>query len=309
MEKLRSPWQSLCAGGQHTVFQDFDWNLLAARTFSDERPFVVHAESSYGVAIVPAVFRSTDHTVRMLGEELFDYRSFLHQGDDTILRSALAALGQLGRRLEIVAVRATDRHPVMQQLQLTPFINAPSIRSGEMPSASFARLHNRLARNLRRFQRMGFELRQRNGDSPELVRSIYEKKAATDPSSLFHDPRRVAFMVEAARIKPAQCEIYTLESGARMAAALVTFRDESYRRFYTCWFDQEMSKLSPAMTLLHEATRQTLAANMNCDYMTGEQPYKLRLATSAMPLFRLQATPSQLAAVSEDANVELRMVG
>jgi hypothetical protein len=43
--------------------------------------------------------------------------------------------------------------------------------------------------------------------------------------------------------------------------------------------------------------------------MTGEQPYKLRLATGAMPLYRLQATPAQLAALSEDANVELRMVG
>ncbi len=306
---MRSPWQSLCAGGQHTLFQDFDWNLLAAQTFSHEKPFVVYAEASYGVAIIPAVFRSTDLTVRMLGEELFDYRSFLHQGDETILRSALAALSQLGRRLEIVAVRESDRLPVMQELQLTPFINAPSIRSGEMPAELFAKLHNRLARNLRRFQRMGFELRQRNGDSPELVRSIYERKAAADPSSLFHDPKRVTFMVEAARLKPEQCEIYTLENGVHLAAALITFRDDSCRRFYTCWFDQEMSKLSPAMTLLHEATRQTLAANMDCDYMTGEQPYKLRLATGAMPLYRLQATPAQLAAVSEDANVELRMVG
>jgi CelD/BcsL family acetyltransferase involved in cellulose biosynthesis len=309
LEKFRGAWQSLCSGGQGTIFQNFDWNLLAARTFTHEKPFVVHAETSYGQAIIPAVFRSTDQTVRLLGEELFDYRGFLHQGDESVLRSAVAALSQLGRRFELVAVRAIDRRPVMQELQLTPFTLAPSIKAGEMPAASFATLHNRLARNLRRFQRLGFTLQQRNGASSELVRNIYEKKAASDPSSLFRDPARIHFMVEAARLNPDSCAIYTLENNAQLAAALVTLRDDSWRRFYTCWFAPELSKLSPAMTLLHEATRQTLADGMNCDYMTGEQPYKMRLATSSMPLYRLQATPQQLAAVSEDANVDLRLVG
>ena len=92
------------------------------------------------------------------------------------------------------------------------------------------------------------------------------------------------------------------------AAALVTFRDDAYRRFYTCWFDSEFYKLSPAMVLIHEITRQSLASGINCDYMTGEHPYKLRLATGSMPLYRLQATPEQLASLSEMAAPELRFV-
>ena len=46
-----------------------------------------------------------------------------------------------------------------------------------------------------------------------------------------------------------------------------------------------------------EVTCQSLAAGLDCDYMTGEQPYKMRLATASAPLYRLQATPQQLAAL------------
>jgi hypothetical protein len=40
-----------------------------------------------------------------------------------------------------------------------------------------------------------------------------------------------------------------------------------------------------------------LIAGVDCDYMTGEQPYKLRLATVSVPLYRLRATAHQLAAL------------
>ena len=92
--------------GRYTVFQDFELNLLAAEQFADrEEPYVICAESERGAAIIPAALRRSDGTIRLLGEELFDYRAFLHRGDDEVLRAALAALGELGRPLEIVAVR------------------------------------------------------------------------------------------------------------------------------------------------------------------------------------------------------------
>jgi CelD/BcsL family acetyltransferase involved in cellulose biosynthesis len=81
MMRLRPLWKSLCAEGNYTVFQRFDLNLLAAERFPErEEPYVVHAESSNGAAIVPAVLRRSDGTIRLLGEELFDYRAFLHTG-------------------------------------------------------------------------------------------------------------------------------------------------------------------------------------------------------------------------------------
>ena len=53
-------------------------------------------------------------------------------------------------------------------------------------------------------------------------------------------------------------------------------------------------------------TRRSLADGLDCDYMTGEQPYKLRLATRSTPLYRLCATPEQLADLS---SMEMRAAG
>src|SRR5262245_3625601 len=73
--ELKHVWESVCRNGQTTIFQDFQWNLLAARLFAGrEEPWLIYAQASYGVAIVPAVMRRADSSLRLLGEELFDYR-------------------------------------------------------------------------------------------------------------------------------------------------------------------------------------------------------------------------------------------
>lgn len=301
-EKLRSRWESICIAGQATIFQDFDWNLLAAGIFAHREPlFVVCAEASYGIAIIPVVHRGRDGSLRLLGEELFDYRSFLHSGDgdESLLRAGLSALAQTKASLEVVAVRETERRRVMQELDLLPFTVAPSVNCTETSAEHFAGSHNRLGRNLRRFYKLGFDLNTYYGDNSALLREIYSRKAAQDSASLFHDACRAEFIIQAARMAPRRCEIFALECGPRMVAALVTWKDGNFRRFYTGWFDPHYGKLSPAMTLIYEVTRQSLASGLNCDYMTGEQPYKMRLATNSTPLYRLHACPEQLAALSE----------
>jgi CelD/BcsL family acetyltransferase involved in cellulose biosynthesis len=296
LEQLRRLWEFIGKQGQGTTFQNFDWNLLAARTFNDvEEPFVIVGEASYGVAIVPAALSRSNGHLRLLGEELFDYRGFLHAGEDEVLRSTMAALAQPGAPLEVVAVRQCDRPAVLERLEWQPFTCAPSVNRSDVSAEKFGALHVRLARNLRRFQRQGFELKTHSGENSSLVRCIYQGKADHDPGSLFHDPLRVEFMIEAARLHPSRFEILTLESGTDLAAALVTFREHRVRRFYTCFFSPRFAKLSPAITLIHEATRQSLASGLDSDYMTGEQGYKMRLATSAMPLYRLRANAAQLA--------------
>ncbi|HEY6307458.1 MAG TPA: GNAT family N-acetyltransferase [Candidatus Angelobacter sp.] len=297
MARLRSLWESLSGAGRTTIFQDYQWNLLALTTFAGrEEPWIVCAQASYGLAIVPAVVRHSDASVRLLGEELFDYRAFLHEGDDAVLASALAELATLERSLEVVALREPDRKPVLHGLSMTPFSAAPQVRRADISAEEFAARHGRLARNLRRLQRLGFELRTYSGDNQPLLRAIYEGKADQDARSLFHDQLRIEFLVQAAQLHPPAFEIFTLECGSRMGAALVTLRDGDERRFYTGWFDPSFEKYSPAVTLIYEVTRQLLAAGLDCDYMTGEQPYKMRLATASVPLYRLRATPQQLAA-------------
>lgn len=298
MVRIRPLWEELCADGRCTVFQNFELNLLAAARFAErEEPYVVCAESERGAAIVPAVLRQSDGSIRLLGEELFDYRTFLHRGDDEVLRASLAAFGELGRALEVVAMREGDRSIVSDGFEIVPFAAAPGVSCAQVSAEQFAAGHTRLARNLRRMERLGFGLRAYDGDNPRLLRSIYAAKAQQDKASLFHDSERIEFMVSAAGLMPEIFEVFTLENGETMAAALVTLRDRGCRRFYTGWFEPEYEKHSPALALIFEITRQSLADGLDCDYMTGEQPYKMRLATNSVQLYRVRATAEKLAGI------------
>src|SRR5262249_29482725 len=309
MDKIRLLWEPLCARGA-TIFQNFGWNLLACRMFADrEELFVVCAEASYGVAIIPSVLRHGDRTLRLLGEELFDYRCFVHGGDDGVLANALAERAALKQPLEVIALREQDCEALPGGMSLSPFSGAPQVRGRDTHCEQFALAHTRLARNLRRIQRLGFEVASHNGANTPLLGYIYRKKASQDPESLFHDPRRIEFMLNAAQLDPEVFEIFTLERGSHLAAAVVTLRDGLIRRFYTGWFDAHFEKHSPALSLIYEVTCRSLDAGLDCDYMTGEQPYKRRLATSSIPLYRLQATPEQLAMLAGAPTRELGRVG
>jgi Acetyltransferase (GNAT) domain len=301
-KQLRPLWEMICAANPQTIFQNFDLNLLAARFFCEtEEPFIVCAEAPHGIAIIPAVICRREKSLRLLGEELFDYRCFLHHGDPDVLYSALAILADQGLPLNITALRKRDCDPLKQTLPLLPFCSAPAVTCADICTDDFVAAHLRLARNLRRLNRLGFKLHSYGGNYPGLLRFIYQRKAAQTPGSLFRDRARIEFMVQAAMLLPTQFEIFTLEDEACIAAAVVVLREENCRRFYTGWFSPQLEKHSPALSLIYEVTRQSLAAGLDCDYMTGEQPYKLRLATTSMPLYRLQASPEQLAAAGQAA--------
>lgn len=307
--KIEPLWRFLCSESDATVFQNFDLNLLAAQSFcGKEEPYVVAVEASFGAAIVPAVLRESDDSLRLLGEELFDYRKFLHAGDDGVLREALAVLATLRRPLEVIALRKSDCCDTYSELNLEAFCSAPMLRSGDMTADELSQAHTRLGRNLRRLHRLGYELKSYDGDNPQLLRAIYGGKAVQDSNSLFHDTDRIQFLVNAALLQPEIFEIFTLECGSQVGAALVTLLDGRTRRFYSGWFSPEIGKHSPALTLIYEVSRQTLAAGWDCDYMTGEQPYKLRLAKSSVPLFKLKATPEELRDYAHAA-AELKPVG
>ena len=292
-------WNSLYREEQNTVFQRFDWNLLAAQSFAaQEGPFVVSAEASWGAAIIPAVVRYSDSSLRLLGEELFDYRGFLHRGDQEVLHAALGTLAPVWRPLEIVAMREGEERSHGCGLELTPFSGAPFVNPQHISADEFGHKHRRLGRNLRRLKQMGFEYRTHSGSNAALIRTIYKLKASQDRESLFHDSNRVEFLAQLAKLDSSRFEIFTLESGAYLAAALVTLRDGGCRRFYTGYFHPALGKLSPALSLIYQVTQESLEAGLTCDYMTGEQPYKLRLATDSVPLYRMKASSEQLSAIA-----------
>src|SRR5579859_4896490 len=98
MEPLGPLWRELCSQTtDKTIFQSYEWNLLAARIFSArEQPAIVAAVSDSGAAIIPAC--TTSNGLKIIGEELFDYPAMLHTGDSSAAIRAWEKLASLGLR-------------------------------------------------------------------------------------------------------------------------------------------------------------------------------------------------------------------
>jgi CelD/BcsL family acetyltransferase involved in cellulose biosynthesis len=303
VEELRGPWEWLHGMCKTTVFQSFIWNLLAVNAFGQrESPVVVHAESDAGMVIIPAAISVAAGAIALLGETLFDYRNVLAIGDRGLLYRAWHELARYGKPVSTAALR--DEHdPLWEGFNISPFVNAPHVNRQELSAEAFEARHNRSARAFRRLRRAGAEVKRYPGTNSELVRTIYERKGQQPHAALFTDPLRREFMVSAAAADP-RCEIFTLENGSELIAAVVTLTDPGVRRTYTVYFDPRWAKDSPGHALVYEVTRQTLAEGLDCDYMTGEYPYKNRLATGMHPLFRVDATAEGLAQIGRRAQVE-----
>jgi CelD/BcsL family acetyltransferase involved in cellulose biosynthesis len=289
MDSLRDRWEALYDTGEHTMFQSLAWNRLAAHWFADrEQPFVSYFENDNGAALVPAVIAGK--RIGIIGERLFDYRDVLTAGDLVAVAEAWRPIAELDLSLSVTAVRGVS---LARWATLSPseFCDAPAVRRCEASADSIEACHRKLGRFNRRLRRQGVTLHGYNGTSSELLRWIYRRKAEQfngSPDNMFADVRRAEFVVAAAAMRPSSCDIFTYELENHIVAALVTFRDTDVRRFYTVWFDSTWAKESPGQVLVYEATLAALGDGLDCDYMTGEQPHKARLATSAQSLYRIE---------------------
>jgi CelD/BcsL family acetyltransferase involved in cellulose biosynthesis len=296
MTALRARWDELANGPRHTIFQNFTWNQLAARIFAAEQPpFVVMAESDSGAAIIPACIDLRCRRVSLLGEELFDYRQPLCVGEESMLHSAWQAIvdfasdNNLGFGFH--SVRGEEEPlPATSIFPLNTFTSAPCIHAHRV--SDFA--HPSLARKLRQLLQRGVQWKRHKGSESVLVQHIYQLKA-NEPGSLFSVPSRVQMLVAVAQASADSCEIFTLEHERLLVAALITFRDGDWRRFYTTYFHRPWAHYSPGMSLLAEVVRQSLAAGLHCDLMTGDHAYKRRLTTAGTPLFKVEISADALA--------------
>ena len=307
MDALAPLWSGLLRNQPHSLFQRFAWNRLAAQVFSDRlSPYVVCVNSDAGVAIIPAAVHHAKNRLELLGEVLFDYRDVLHAGDAEVLRRAWRQLAQLGKPLHVVAVDQKAAQRRWNDFLPSDFALAPRVDRTLVNEDSFRLAHARLGRQMRLLKKEGVVLRRFSGHDSHVVRQLYECKrtqfAPEENTNLFLDLRRCEFMVAAAAMEGTACEIYTLEKISSLVAGLVTFRDGDFRRFYTTYFNPEWARYSPGQALLYEVTAQSLADGMSCDYMTGEYPYKLRLANASQPLLRIDLSAEQLVRCGEPAN-------
>lgn len=305
MDRLRPIWEHLYqTSTASTLFQTFSWNRLAASLFSSrEEPYVVFLESDAGTALIPGAI--ADHGFTLLGEALFDYRDLLAAGDPALLRQAWQEVAALKLPIFFAAVRGEERRRAWQEFAPQPFVSAPGVLARETSAEQLTAAHSRIGSRWRKLLRQGVQFRHQPRPTPELLRRIYQLKAQQAPANLFHDSTRINFLLAAAESGPVPCDVYTLTQGATVVAALVTFLDRDTRRFYTTYYDHSWARFSPGIALLFEATRLSLEHGLNCDYMTGEQSHKTRLATSHMPLFRVECSRQVWARVSGGVEQEV----
>jgi CelD/BcsL family acetyltransferase involved in cellulose biosynthesis len=281
------------------MFQSYIWNETALKVFcSKDAPRVVLVEGDAGVALLPCVLGSGGQSVHLAGETLFDYRNALTRGSEKALQSAWEIVADWGVNFEVTALRGTQ----VEEWKLLPvsfFANAPMVQAAQVSVDQFLGSHSRLGRHSRRIRKQGAELRRHPGGNRALVTHIYDLKAQQDvAANLFRDPLRREFMVEIASREEAHCEIFTYETAAALVAALVTFRDGPVRRCYTTYFDEKWAHYSPGQLLLFDVVTESLREGLDCDFMTGEYPYKNRLANHMVPLYRVDATSEQLRAAA-----------
>jgi len=300
MDRIAPLWNELLKAQTHSMFQTFAWNRLAAEVFRDRLlPYVVWAESDSGAAILPAAVNYRDNRLELLGETLFDYRDVLCVGDRELLRLAWQELAAVGKPLEVVSIDGPgDR---WRDFPVAPFARAPWVDASPAGETAFRQAHSRLGRQMRRLQRLGISLRVHSGSDSRAVRRLYECKRthfSGDSYNLFVDRWRCDFMVAAAALEADRCQVFTLEKDDNaLVAGLVTFRDGDVRRFYTIYFHPEWARYSPGVALVYEVTARALAEGLSCDYMTGEYPYKLRLANASRQLYKVEVSATTLAEI------------
>jgi len=254
-----------------------------------------------GAAIIPAAINHATGQAELLGDTLFDYRDVLTAGDPELLHLAWQKLADSRVGLQVLAVEesAVQR---WKDFPLAPFARAPQVDRRRINENEFRSAHTRLGRQMRRLHKLGVSLHVCTGEHSKIIRHLYECKrahfaAASD--NLFRDERRCEFMVAAAALEDNGCEVFTLETEAgTLVSGMVTFRDGGMRRCYTTYFHPEWARHSPGVALLYEVTARSLAAGLGCDYLTGEYPYKLRLANSSRALYRVELNAQQLADIT-----------
>ncbi|MGE5113084.1 MAG: GNAT family N-acetyltransferase [Acidobacteriaceae bacterium] len=303
LQRIRPLWEEFPRCGGMTMFQGYAWNAIAMHVFRErEMPRFVYVESDAGVALVPCVIGKDCGVIHLAGERMFDYRDVLLAGDESLLARAWATISDWDLEFESKALYGEEAGEKWSALPVRFFANAPRVNHSAIAAEEFLKAHNRMGRFSRRFQRQGITLHKHSGSNQALIRTIYDRKASQEvPTNLFRDPLRREFMAAIAAQPEAHCEVFTYESAGELVAALVTFRDGDVRRFYTTYFDRRWASQSPGQVLLYEITAQSLRDNLDCDYMTGEYPYKNRFATGVVSLYGVKATSAQLRVAAAQA--------
>ena len=140
LARLRPLWNELFNHQPKTMFQSFEWNLLAAEIFNDRlSPVVCMVESDNGAAIIPVAIHLQTNRLELLGETLFDYRDLLHIGDERVLQLAWEMVAEFQLPLSVTALQSENAAAYWQEFEPVEFARAPWVDAARSQRNSFAR--------------------------------------------------------------------------------------------------------------------------------------------------------------------------
>ena len=285
LPKIEGLWRELyLQSDSATLFQSFSINRNAAQVFAQrERPYVVAIDGDCGAAIIPACVHQNG--LRFIGEELFDYPSTL-ASCETALWHAWKALESFASPLHLRGIREPGFWT-----QVAPFAGAPH-RGADVPLPK----HARMEKNLHALLATGccMEMLPQGPALSAAVRRMYTLKGKHRSGALFRDPLRVEGVVAMCEAEDLQPELHVLFSGEELVTAALTFIDRATCHFYGIYFDERWAVYSPGVALLYHLVKQAQSRGLDFDFMTGEQPYKLRFASGIRQLFQVAAVPALL---------------
>lgn len=88
--------------------------------------------------------------------------------------------------------------------------------------------------------------------------------------------------------EPTMTELWQLHRGDETIAGLLSWRSTPVRYAYTISYRRDAAAMSPGILLLYGILCDSVAEGLQFDFLTGEQPFKLRFADARRRLLRLR---------------------
>ncbi|MGH9416741.1 MAG: GNAT family N-acetyltransferase [Terriglobales bacterium] len=232
--------------------------------------------------------------VRFAGHGLFDYLDLIGAPHPALEVEAAALLtSPPGRAVHVRGVPAASpfRHCWRALAPLArPFATAPWRPAG--PAAAVGSVHLRARwRHARLELRPVTEPGARRRALDWLLHHKAEALAARGVANVLGAPeaRWLLAMVEA---EPATAELWLLRRDETTLSALLAFAMPRVRFAYTIAYDRQAASLSPGLLLLYALVCRSMDERRDFNFLTGEQAFKLRLATGRDQLMCYQRQPT-----------------
>lgn len=284
-------WRNAFEQAPGHFFQRFEPSLHWARIYAADASLRIWRHPSEPAL---AAFTVRNGQLTMLGQGLFDYVDMVGTASPAAQRQLARQLldWQEWRQFEATGVPADSRFTVFWEA-LQPEQEIYSAAPLLLNPLRFQQEHGRAAHRWRQCLQAGWQLRQlwQHDERQALLHWILEQKEqalrAQGRCNVL-DQAAVRWLQTMVTRAPEMTELWQLHRGAETIAGLLSWCSTPVRYAYTISYSGQAAAMSPGILLLYGVLCNSVAAGLRFDFLTGEQPFKLRFADARRRLLRLR---------------------